>query len=72
MTGPSGSPRTNWRVSGSVLAISSAGVPWATMRPWLASLDPETRQFVRGEPDGPVKFHYPAPELALDFGLSAS
>jgi phospholipid/cholesterol/gamma-HCH transport system ATP-binding protein len=23
--------------------------------------DPEVRQFVRGEPDGPVKFHYPAP-----------
>jgi hypothetical protein len=28
----------------------------------MASDDPETRQFVRGEPDGPVKFHYPAPE----------
>ncbi len=37
----------------------------------MASLDPETRQFVRGEPDGPVKFHYPAPEMAADFGLRA-
>jgi hypothetical protein len=37
LTGPSGSPRTNWRTSGSVLAISSAGVPWATMRPPVAS-----------------------------------
>ena len=37
----------------------------------MASNDPETRQFVRGEPDGPVKFHYPAPELAADFGLAA-
>ena len=37
----------------------------------MASTDPETRQFVRGEPDGPVKFHYPAPELAADFGLAA-
>jgi phospholipid/cholesterol/gamma-HCH transport system ATP-binding protein len=27
------------------------------------------RQFVRGEPDGPVKFHYPAPPMADDFGL---
>jgi phospholipid/cholesterol/gamma-HCH transport system ATP-binding protein len=25
------------------------------------------RQFLRGEPDGPVHFHYPAPELAKDF-----
>ncbi len=36
----------------------------------MDSRDPETRQFVRGEPDGPVKFHYPAPALAVDFGLS--
>ena len=35
----------------------------------MASNDPEVRQFVRGEPDGPVKFHYPAPEMADDFGL---
>ena len=38
----------------------------------MASTDPETRQFVRGEPDGPVKFHYPAPELAEDFGVGVS
>jgi len=37
----------------------------------MASTDPETRQFVRGEPDGPVKFHYPAPTLAEDFGVPA-
>ncbi len=37
----------------------------------MASDDPETRQFVRGEPDGPVKFHYPAPSLAEDFGVGA-
>jgi len=37
----------------------------------MASDAPETRQFVRGEPDGPVKFHYPAPEIAADFGLAA-
>ncbi|MEO7152383.1 MAG: ABC transporter ATP-binding protein, partial [Burkholderiaceae bacterium] len=29
------------------------------------------RQFVRGEPDGPVKFHFPAPTLAEDFGVAA-
>lgn len=27
---------------------------------------PLVRQFMRGEPDGPVAFHYPAPDLAAD------
>ena len=34
-----------------------------------ASDDPRVRQFIRGEPDGPVPFHYPAPPLAQDLGL---
>ena len=33
------------------------------------SEDPEVRQFIRGEPDGPVRFHYPARPLAEDFGV---
>jgi phospholipid/cholesterol/gamma-HCH transport system ATP-binding protein len=36
-----------------------------------ASEDPEVRQFIRGEPDGPVRFHYPAKPLAEDFGVPA-
>jgi len=32
-----------------------------------ASTDPFVRQFVDGEPDGPVHFHYPAKPLAEDF-----
>ena len=36
-----------------------------------ASEDPEVRQFIRGEPDGPVRFHYPARPLAEDFGVTA-
>jgi phospholipid/cholesterol/gamma-HCH transport system ATP-binding protein len=36
----------------------------------MGSADPEVRQFVRGEPDGPVKFHYPAPTMAQDFGVA--
>ena len=36
-----------------------------------SSDDPEVRQFIRGEPDGPVRFHYPARPLAEDFGISA-
>jgi phospholipid/cholesterol/gamma-HCH transport system ATP-binding protein len=34
-----------------------------------ASDDPEVRQFIRGEPDGPVKFHYPATPFAEALGL---
>ena len=33
------------------------------------SADPQVRQFLRGEPDGPVPFHYPAPPFAQDLGL---
>ena len=32
-----------------------------------ASRDPFVRQFVDGQPDGPVRFHYPAKTLAEDF-----
>jgi phospholipid/cholesterol/gamma-HCH transport system ATP-binding protein len=31
--------------------------------------EPEVRQFIRGEPDGPVRFHYPAPPLAQALGV---
>jgi phospholipid/cholesterol/gamma-HCH transport system ATP-binding protein len=34
-----------------------------------ASDDAEVRQFIRGEPDGPVRFHYPAVPLAQELGL---
>ena len=36
-----------------------------------ASADPEVRQFIRGEPDGPVRFHYPARPLAEELGVKA-
>ena len=38
----------------------------------MASTDLEVRQFVHGEPDGPVKFHYPAAPMAEDFGLAVA
>jgi phospholipid/cholesterol/gamma-HCH transport system ATP-binding protein len=34
-----------------------------------ASEDPEVRQFIRGEPDGPVPFHYPAEPIEQEFRL---
>ena len=51
--------------------MSSQGkvVAHGTPSQLAASEDPEVRQFIRGEPDGPVRFHYPAPPLAEDFGV---
>jgi phospholipid/cholesterol/gamma-HCH transport system ATP-binding protein len=58
-------------ISDHVVLLAPQGriVAQGTPAELMASLDPETRQFVRGEPDGPVKFHYPAPEMAVDYGL---
>jgi phospholipid/cholesterol/gamma-HCH transport system ATP-binding protein len=46
--------------------IAAQGAP-AEMR---ATADPLVRQFVQGEPDGPVRFHYPAAPVAEDLGLA--
>jgi phospholipid/cholesterol/gamma-HCH transport system ATP-binding protein len=53
--------------------MSSQGkaVAQGTPKQLAESEDPEVRQFIRGEPDGPVRFHYPAKPLAEDFGVSA-
>ncbi len=60
-------------ISDHVVLLATGGriVAQGTPKDLMESRDPETRQFVRGEPDGPVKFHYPAPELAADFGVAA-
>ncbi|WIT09838.1 ABC transporter ATP-binding protein [Paucibacter sediminis] len=60
-------------ISDYVVLLATGGriVAHGTPAELMASTDPETRQFVRGEPDGPVKFHYPAPDIAVDFGSAA-
>ena len=60
-------------ISDHVVLMANQGriVAQGTPAELMDSTDPEVRQFVRGEPDGPVKFHYPAPPLAQDFGMSA-
>ena len=52
-----------------LLATGGRLVAQGTPAELMASADPEVRQFVRGEPDGPVKFHYPAVPIAEDFGI---
>jgi len=59
-------------ISDYVVLMATGGriVAHGTPADLMGSNDPETRQFVRGEPDGPVKFHYPAPDIATDFGIT--
>jgi phospholipid/cholesterol/gamma-HCH transport system ATP-binding protein len=60
-------------ISDHVILMATGGriVAQGTPAELMESTDPETRQFVRGEPDGPVKFHYPARALVEDFGVGA-
>ena len=59
-------------ISDHVIMMAAPGriVAQGTPKEMMDSTDPEVRQFVRGEPDGPVKFHYPARPMAEDFGLA--
>jgi phospholipid/cholesterol/gamma-HCH transport system ATP-binding protein len=61
-------------ISDHVVLLAPGGrvVAQGTPAELMASTDPEVRQFVRGEPDGPVKFHYPARSVAEDFGPRAA
>lgn len=54
-----------------LMATGGRIVAQGTPAELMDSSDPEVRQFVRGEPDGPVKFHYPARSMADDFGPEA-
>jgi phospholipid/cholesterol/gamma-HCH transport system ATP-binding protein len=60
-------------ISDYVILFAAGGriVAQGTPKDLMESRDPETRQFTRGEPDGPVKFHYPAPDIAADFGVAS-
>jgi phospholipid/cholesterol/gamma-HCH transport system ATP-binding protein len=62
-----------FRICDYAYLMSSKGRVLARGRPeqLVESQDPMVRQFIRGEPDGPVPFHYPAPPLAEDLGVRA-
>lgn len=61
-------------ISDHVVLMATMGriVAQGTPAELMASTDPEVRQFVRGEPDGPVKFHYPAKPMLEDYGMDAA
>ncbi len=61
-------------ISDHIVLMATGGriVAQGTPAELMGSMDPEVRQFVRGEPDGPVKFHYPAPPMAQDYGFTGA
>jgi phospholipid/cholesterol/gamma-HCH transport system ATP-binding protein len=62
-----------FRICDYAYLMSSKGKVLARGRPeqLVESQDPMVRQFIRGEPDGPVPFHYPARPLAEELGVRA-
>jgi phospholipid/cholesterol/gamma-HCH transport system ATP-binding protein len=55
------------RIADLSFVVSGGGiVGQGTPAELQASTSPLIRQFMSGEPDGPVPFHYPAPSLAED------
>ncbi|MGE5289113.1 MAG: ABC transporter ATP-binding protein [Micromonosporaceae bacterium] len=44
-------------------------VEYGTPQQLRATDNPEVRQFILGEPNGPVPFHYPAPSIEEDYGI---
>jgi len=62
-----------FRICDYAYLLSSQGKVVAHGKPeqLAASDEPEVRQFIRGEPDGPVRFHFPAAPLAEELGVRA-
>jgi len=59
-----------FRIANYVYFIANGGIAAeGTPADLMTSTDPFVRQFVHGEPDGPVPFNYPGVPLAEDFGL---
>ena len=48
--------------------VAAEGTPEELRR----SDDPFVKQFIGGLPDGPVRFHYPAPDYGVDLGIGGA
>ena len=61
------------KISDYVVLFANQGriVAQGTPAELMSSTDPETRQFIHGEPDGPINFHYPAKSVVEEFGAIA-
>jgi phospholipid/cholesterol/gamma-HCH transport system ATP-binding protein len=62
-----------FRIADKVIILANGGiVAQGTPDEVRHSTDPLVHQFVNGLSEGPVKFHYPGPEVAVDFGDAAA
>ena len=58
-----------FRIADQVIVLANGKVAaQGTPQEVQESVDPLVHQFVNAEPDGPVRFHYPGPTVARDFG----
>jgi phospholipid/cholesterol/gamma-HCH transport system ATP-binding protein len=59
-----------FRIADQVIILANGGIAaQGTPDEVRHSTDPLVRQFVNAEAEGPVRFHYPGPSVADDFGL---
>ncbi|WP_341907378.1 ABC transporter ATP-binding protein [Polaromonas sp. YR568] len=62
-----------FRIADQVIVIANGGIAaQGTPEEVMHSTDPLVHQFVNALSEGPVKFHYPGPDVATDFGGSGS
>jgi len=62
--------KETFQIADHVVFIANGGlVAQGTPAEMRASTDPLVRQFIDAEPDGPVRFHYPAESVADDFHM---
>lgn len=60
-------------IADQVVFLANGGViAQGTPQEMRQSSDPLVRQFVDGAPDGPVRFHYPAPAVQEDFRMGGA
>ncbi len=62
-----------FRIADQVIVIANGGIAaQGTPEEVMHSTDPLVHQFVNALAEGPVKFHYPGPDVATDFGSSGA
>ncbi len=62
-----------FRIADQVIVIANGGIAaQGTPEEVMHSTDPLVHQFVNALAEGPVKFHYPGPDVATDFGASGA
>lgn len=58
-----------FRIADKIIILANGGIAaQGTPDEVRRSTDPLVHQFVHAESEGPVKFHYPGPDVATDFG----